>query len=189
MTSSTQGSISPISSPTYSNYNKKLSRPPWLPSKSYLEYHLVSANPTIRICDLRNSTGGLGADGATFHSHASVSTNIDILDEILKAYVPPLGDCSVFETNLAKSHLKFDFLQLLRGWCEEGLELVAGEIGSSAVVPSKRRAEESVESLRAVEEMSVAERERDFRCPYHVKDSTQHPECKGKIFPNPRKLK
>jgi hypothetical protein len=31
--------------------------------------------------------------------------------------------------------------------------------------------------------------EKDFRCPYYVRDPTTHPECANKRFPNPRKLK
>jgi len=68
-----------------------------------------------------------------------------------------------------------------------------GGDGSSAVVPMKRASEGDEQMLSNKSGKFFpgggASGEKDFRCPYYVRDSTSHPECAGKRFPNPRKLK
>lgn len=74
---------------------------------------------------------------------------------------------------------------------------------TTSLVPRKRPSEDGESSMvspppskagkyyceTSEANMPVPGSERDFRCPYHVKDPTTHMECAGKMFPNPRKLK
>jgi hypothetical protein len=63
---------------------------------------------------------------------------------------------------------------------------------NQSLVPMKRPSEDD-ESMpsKAGKYYSGSEAggEKDFRCPYYVRDPATHPECAGKRFPNPRKLK
>lgn len=73
------------------------------------------------------------------------------------------------------------------------LHCYRGGGSSSAVVPMKRASEDDEQMLSNKSGKFFpgggASSEKDFRCPYHVRDSTSHPECADKRFPNPRKLK
>ncbi|KAF8246045.1 hypothetical protein K440DRAFT_376764 [Wilcoxina mikolae CBS 423.85] len=63
---------------------------------------------------------------------------------------------------------------------------------TSVVIPMKRSMEDDeMTPNKAGKFYYTAEipGEKDFRCPYNVRDPTSHPECAGKRFPNPRKLK
>jgi len=68
-----------------------------------------------------------------------------------------------------------------------------GGDGSSALVPMKRASESGDHALSNKSGKffpgSEAGGEKDFRCPYYVRDPNCHTECAVKKFPNPRKLK
>jgi len=64
--------------------------------------------------------------------------------------------------------------------------------GSASVVPMKRAMEDEEMTPNKAGKFYYGTDipgEKDFRCPYNVRDPTCHLDCAGKRFPNPRKLK
>lgn len=59
------------------------------------------------------------------------------------------------------------------------------------MVPAKRRSEDEGRGGGRGKVLVREGAERDFRCPYFVRDPADqaHAECREKMFPNPRKLK
>jgi hypothetical protein len=112
----------------------------------------------------------------------------DLLDTILRqARIEP----SNYERDMARRHLAVKLQMLFRVWVEEGLKAT---MDGSQLYSYRKRSYEGEDADIQGPAKRVADGfvgDRDFRCPYIVRnpDDKQHKECEGKRFPNPRKLK
>ncbi|KAI5793939.1 hypothetical protein FPQ18DRAFT_161868 [Pyronema domesticum] len=111
-----------------------------------------------------------------------------LLDTVLtQARIEP----SDYERDMARRHLAVKLQMLFRVWVEEGLKAT---MDGSQLYSYRKRSYEGEDADIQGPAKRVADGfvgDRDFRCPYIVRnpDDKQHKECEGKRFPNPRKLK
>lgn len=173
-------------------------RPPWLGDIPELEKILRGCEPPIEI---------------SLTALSISRKDCPIVEQLLGSLISKCNhEPSEWELGMAKAYLAMDVQQILALWVEEGRKATLKESPLASMLeqgkqrktvdvrgsllPLKRNSPETAEEDEEVEEPEpkharIAGGEKDFRCPYYLlnKRDPQHQDCKGKQFPNPRKLK
>ncbi|KAI5857701.1 hypothetical protein BZA05DRAFT_456284 [Tricharina praecox] len=122
--------------------------------------------------------GGMGSVGGSTGGNGGGRKDL-----LVRSFRPP--SLSPSSPSLVPSFIDRPDLQVYRGG--------GGDSTSSALVPMKRASDDDDQALSNKSGKfytgGEAGGEKDFRCPYNVRDPSSHTECANKRFPNPRKLK
>lgn len=172
-------------------------RPPWLQTSAYIEAILENHESSFKF---------------TLTLLRTSRDECPIVDHILSILLQQSNiQRSDWELQVGKSHLAVDVQEIFIRWAEEGLQktlessMVRGMVDNSRkrrIVDLRTGSSLKRESLDSVEDededdgpdpkqMRIQAFEKDFRCPFYVRDrhDSAHKECRNKMFPNPRKLK
>ena len=157
-------------------------RPPWLFTADELERIVETNRLELPLTALRNQRTRC----------ALVKRLVD--QSRVRSSNPP----TEFEIKMAVEHLGVELQRLIIRWATEGLDrTLEGSFlqNLGAPRPPKRRSSEADDERGPAKvgrtEAAPAVGEKDFRCPYYVRNPADaaHAECEKKRFPNPRKLK